>query len=439
MNIAALSDARTAGVALSVLQLERLWEAAPFNRHVIVVGGEGEALAQIRVLLKKKDVERIIHCKSSADLAREAGDRPGLGLVVVLPPFSASAVRDDLGRRGRNATLLDLVPSAPRDGQYARRLASAGQPPDGPSRGSLREKLSANEPLRIAMLNDVGFLYGAGVAARRQASSFLLNGWDVEMAAWSPSQEDIGPHAMGIAAFERWHGVRRLRHVHGDASLSDQEIVGELTTVVRDMNPDLVIVGNIHGAGWPLGMLPAIRGLGIQTVVYMHDCYWVTGRCAHAGPCQLFLTGCNETCPTAHLYPRLAPAKIAPAWQEREDIFTGPDAIPLVGNSRWTRDFVRKRFGDRARTTVVHLGLDHHLFAPIPKDAARRLLGVPAGKTVVLMGAVNIRDPYKGGPLFRALHQALLGRDDVAVTLFGRELQRSSPVPSRLGTSATSD
>jgi glycosyltransferase involved in cell wall biosynthesis len=66
----------------------------------------------------------------------------------------------------------------------------------------------------------------------------------------------------------------------------------------------------------------------------------------------------------------------------------------------------------------VHLGLDHDLFAPIPKTAARRLLNLPQ-KPIVAMGAFDVRDQWKGGPLFQELHKALLGRDDLAVVLVG--------------------
>jgi glycosyltransferase involved in cell wall biosynthesis len=124
------------------------------------------------------------------------------------------------------------------------------------------------------------------------------------------------------------------------------------------------------------------------------------------------------------MYPPLAPDKIAPAWKLRGDIFGGPAGMPLIANSSWTQDYVRKRFGDRARTEVVHLGLDHQLFAPIPKGLARELLGVPQNKTVVLLGSVNMRDSYKGGPLLEELHRALIAREDVAVILFGQSSER---------------
>ena len=136
--------------------------------------------------------------------------------------------------------------------------------------------------------------------------------------------------------------------------------------------------------------------------------------------CTLFKTGCDERCPTAHEYPALPAEKIAPAWRERESLFTGPARIALVGNSNWTRALAAQRFGEKAAIEMVHLGLDHEMFAPIPKQTARRLLGVPDDKPIITMGAVDVHNQWKGGPLFHRLLTMLAEREDLDVVLFGQ-------------------
>ena len=73
-------------------------------------------------------------------------------------------------------------------------------------------------------------------------------------------------------------------------------------------------VGNLHAANWPFSLLPALRGIGCRVITFLHDAYLYTGRCAYPGTCQLYLAGCNDTCPTADQYPKLAPERIAGAW-----------------------------------------------------------------------------------------------------------------------------
>src|SRR5262249_49421619 len=148
------------------------------------------------------------------------------------------------------------------------------------------------------------------------------------------------------------------------------------------------------------------------------------------GSCAMYRSGCNASCPTAHEYPRLKPELIATAWQGRADAFTGADAIPLIANSHWTAAFARQRFGQSASIDVVHLGLDHHMFAPIDRSVARRLLQLPPNKPIIMMGAVNVQDPRKGGSLFLELHNWLSTRDDLALVLFGGRSHRLASLKS---------
>ena len=106
-------------------------------------------------------------------------------------------------------------------------------------------------------------------------------------------------------------------------------------------------------------------------------------------------------------------------------VFTGSKRVPLIANSRWTRDMVVRRFGTAATSRVVHLGLDHELFAPMSKSAARKLLGIDdKGKVVVALGAVDVYDQWKGGPIFHELYKALKDRDDLNLVLFGNSSEK---------------
>jgi glycosyltransferase involved in cell wall biosynthesis len=283
-----------------------------------------------------------------------------------------------------------------------------------------RSKLASGAPINVVFLNDVGFQYGAGIALKRQAASLLLKGWNVSVVASAPGEVLDPPTVTGISRFENWRGIHRAWDVHAEEGLSPEHIITELTAKVLSLDPDVVISGNLHGADWPLRLLPRLRSVGIPVVAFMHDMYLVTGRCAYPLSCTLYRSGCDASCPTSHEYPRLAPEKIAPAWRERGDIFTGPERIPLVGNSKWTRKLAVQRFGATATTDVVHLGIDHELFTPMPKTVARRLLGIPDNKPIILMGAVDVHDQWKGGPSFHELLGALVQRVDLDVVVFGR-------------------
>ncbi|MGO4677632.1 glycosyltransferase [Bosea sp. 2YAB26] len=294
------------------------------------------------------------------------------------------------------------------------------KPTRTPSLG-LRARLSNCEPLRVLLVNDIGFQYGAGTALRRQASSLLLMGWEV-MAASFAGPVAKPPSVSGIPSFAGWRGNYVIRL--GDEDGSDGEPVGSIADQLRRLAPDAIILGNLHGVADPLQALEAVRACGVPLFVYMHDSYWVTGRCAAPLDCRKYLDGCDSTCPTAHEFPSLRPDRIGEAWRDKAALFAGPEPLPLIANSSWTLELAERRYQGKARTGIARLGIDHWTFAPMSKSLARWLLGVPADRPVVVMGAVDLSNHWKGGPIFRRVQETLSQRDDVHLVLFGRASEK---------------
>jgi glycosyltransferase involved in cell wall biosynthesis len=404
-KLRAFMDARQVGGALSIADLERVWQAGQDSKRASCIAAPPEC-EQIGIVLRAAN--------PSIEISSIVADRPELGtadLIVAVPsPGNAGLIGEIQRRRGDSQHVLLVGDAAKRADQYGVTIAAWPQP--AADKVSPREKLARGDPLHVVMLNDVGFQFGAGIAQRRQAASFLRKGWKVSVVSWAPVERAPAPAITGVTALDRNYGV------HSRPKSDD------VVSTIRSLAPDFVLFGNLHGADWPMSMISRLRESGTQLVAYMHDCHWVTGRCAYMGPCNKFLSGCDATCPTADEYPRLARDRIAGAWQARADLFAGPQAIPLIANSQWTRNVARQRFGDAARTDVVHLGLDHDLFAPLSKFVARALLDLPQDKTIVVIGAREIRDRWKGGPLFHALHDALIDRDDIAVVIVGDASER---------------
>jgi glycosyltransferase involved in cell wall biosynthesis len=260
---------------------------------------------------------------------------------------------------------------------------------------------------RILFLNDLGFQYGAGIAQARQIQSFLVGGWEVGALAWEPGDLGLDKLLTRSPQADLWLGLHRLTRPSTERLETDEFIEAGLMMEIATFNPDVVIVGNIHSAKWSLKLLPAIRELGPRVIAYMHDGYLFTGRCPYPGTCELFLTGCDETCPTATEYPPLPPEQIAPQWQLRRQIFGGPDGIEVVANSRWTRDTFRKSIPEYRSCETVYLSADETVFCPGDRASARAGLNLPDDKPIVLCAAVNYREKRKGAHHLRAAIKAL--------------------------------
>ncbi len=256
---------------------------------------------------------------------------------------------------------------------------------------------------RVLFLNDLGFRYGAGIAQARQLQSMLDLGWEAAAIAWEPGEVDL-PHVV-TRAFNpsQWRGLHPVRWLDATRGMPDDEVIAGLMLEVSRFQPDVVVVGNIHSAQWPVALLPALRTLGCRVVAYLHDEYYFTGRCAYHGRCQRFLTGCDEQCPTPAEYPPLEPSLIAGQWRLRREVFRVPAGVELAANSLWMRDQCRAALPESTPCETLHLGADERIFTPGDKAAARRHLGLPLDRPIVLCTAVNFEDARKGTHHLKAI------------------------------------
>ena len=126
----------------------------------------------------------------------------------------------------------------------------------------LSQKLERGVPLRVLFINDLGFEFGAGIAALRQVQSFLLRGDSVMglCATGSPMDEYYSLNQAGWPG--EWLGFHRLPELGRKRVCSDTQAAKRLAAEAAGAYPDLIIAGNIHNARWPVSFLDALRSCG---------------------------------------------------------------------------------------------------------------------------------------------------------------------------------
>ena len=283
-------------------------------------------------------------------------------------------------------------------------------------------------PRRVLFLNDVGFQYGAGVAQSRQLECIMGLGIEAGVLTWAHGNIRLEDVVTRVIVPDLWLGIHQVNHLEGGKTLSDEALVAGLLMEVARFSPEVIIVGNLHAARWPFRLLPALRDLGCRVVTFLHDAYLYTGRCAYPGSCRLYLTGCNETCPTATEYPALEPDQIARAWQVRREIFGGPDGIEVVANSQWNKRMFLTALPAGRPVETIELSANEDIFKPGDPAAARAHLGLPGDRPIVLCAAVNFQEHRKGGQQLRDIVAAL--RDEVTFAAFGHNAQE---IPGLIG------
>lgn len=238
--------------------------------------------------------------------------------------------------------------------------------------------------LKVAMVNDLGYAYGAGIAHKRMAEALALGGHEVVSVS-------AGTAETGIEA----------------PAISTEDVIAK----VEAHSPDLVIIGNVHGTGLDQAGLPLLSRLAstFKAAFVLHDQWLLTGRCAYTGACELYRAsqgGCGPQCSCAPSNLQVPSDQLARRWQSKRDVVSSSPELALWANSTWMRDNARAALTplqtDRVR--AIGFGLDLEVYRPIDRREARRALNLPVDRLIILTSASSLSDPRKGlSHLARAL------------------------------------
>lgn len=228
--------------------------------------------------------------------------------------------------------------------------------------------------LRVVLFNDLGFAYGAGIAHRRLGEAFASAGHEV-FAVCASSGEHHGKAA-----------PRTTRE--------------GIISRIAGLRPDLVVIGNLHGAD----LDPAIPGLiaaRFPAAFVMHDLWMLTGRCAYTGGCRKYLEGCDELCSCPRVHPQLAPASVRGAWEGKRLALSAARDLAIWANSEWSLSKVREALDSPGALAgppaqAIKFGFELDTFRPRDKGDCRDMLGLPRDRFIIMSSGSSVSDPRKG-------------------------------------------
>lgn len=160
--------------------------------------------------------------------------------------------------------------------------------------------------------------------------------------------------------------------------------------------PDILHCHNLHGPIAPGGGyfdLQALPQLSqhVPTVLTLHDCWLLTGHCAHPFNCERWKTGCGQ-CPDLSIYPAIRRDATAYNWQRKRNIYA-KSRLYVVTPSKWLMQKVKQSILAPAilEARVIPNGVDLSIFRPADKQAVRAALGLPQDARILLFSANGIR------------------------------------------------
>jgi glycosyltransferase involved in cell wall biosynthesis len=227
-----------------------------------------------------------------------------------------------------------------------------------------------------------------------------------------PSQSVVIP--VGNKIDRVLHGLKtRLFDRHGFGSTQSTQ---HLVEKVREINPDIIHLHNIHGYYLNIEVLFGFLKEFKKPVVWtFHDCWPFTGHCSHFERvgCYKWQTQCNH-CPNKRGYPASwLLDNSARNYNDKLVLFNGLNNLTIVTPSHWLAHHVLNSFLKSYPILVINNGIHLGYFKPVADVEVRKKYNLVGYK--IILGVANtwkkrkaLEDFIKLSPLLSAEERIVL-------------------------------
>ena len=225
---------------------------------------------------------------------------------------------------------------------------------------------------------------------------------------------------------EKIHGVvSRLFDAHGLGSVCATK---RLIRKIRDIDPDIIHLHNIHGyfINYPI-LFKYLKDSKKPVVWTLHDIWSFTGHCSYFElDCQNWQSDC-QNCKLIHTYPKSYTDFSHRNYRLKKLAFSDVENMVLVPVSHWLDGLIKQSFLKEYKTVVIHNGIDTNVFdVKNDREDIRNKYGIKSEK--VIIGVASPFTPKKGFDDFIKLRQML--SDEYQIVLVGLTEDQIKDLPS---------
>lgn len=193
---------------------------------------------------------------------------------------------------------------------------------------------------------------------------------------------------------------------------------------INRQTPDLI---NLHWIGEALLQIETIAKINRPLVWTLHDMWAFTGGCHYDYNCDRYQNSCGS-CPQLGSksnwdLSRWVWQRKAKAWHDLN--------LTIVALSSWLRDCaVSSSLFHNYRIELIPNGIDLEVYRPIEQKIARKLLGLPIDKRLILFGSLEATNDKRKGfhllqPALNRLKQS--GWHNLELVVFGASKPQNPP------------
>ncbi|NTW45583.1 MAG: glycosyltransferase [Candidatus Moranbacteria bacterium] len=214
--------------------------------------------------------------------------------------------------------------------------------------------------------------------------------------------------------YYRWFGLLDLHHD------SDNLLAHDFF-----QEADVLHLHNLHGDYINPKVLPLLTSRK-PTIWTLHDEQSFTGHCAYSFSCERWHSGCGS-CPALSYYPSLRRDSTGYLWRLKKTIYDESD-FTVVVPSQWLKERVSRSMLGAKDIRLIYNGIDEEVWRPIDKRAARKRLGLPLDKKILLFLADgSVHNPQKGGGYVLRAIEKMTCLEDVLFLVVGHDGELDYP------------
>lgn len=203
----------------------------------------------------------------------------------------------------------------------------------------------------------------------------------------------------------------------GKHAFYSKKATQELVKRLKEINPDIVHLHNIHGHYLNIEILFNYLIETNKKVIWtLHDCWSFTGHCAHFDfiNCRRWENGCYK-CPQLNEYPKsLLFDRSKESFIDKKRIFTSVNNMLIVTPSHWLASLVKQSFLKKYPIQIINNGIDLDLFKPNVSNFRKNY---NIENKFIILGVASIWGMKKGYSYFLQLAKEL--NDDEVIVLIG--------------------
>ena len=255
--------------------------------------------------------------------------------------------------------------------------------------------------MKILIVNTSERTGGAAVAANRLMKALNNCGVKAKMLVRDKETDALTVSELPSSPHQRWNFLwERLcifLRMHSRKHLFEVDIANagsDITRLREFQEADIIHLHWINQGMLSLGGIRKILRSGKPVVWTMHDIWPATAICHVTLDCRHFTTQCRNC--------RLLPGKgsahdlSASVWQKKQRMLEGEN-IYFVACSRWLESEAKKSaLLEGQKITSIPNPIDTHIYKRGVKEEARKRLGLPLDKQLVLFASQRVTMVNKG-------------------------------------------